>query len=255
MFDQQSIDIFLEKVPDLRNPWKALLTVAYVLVLSAICGLFFYYVDRLTPYAALISQLVMALLVTLIGYLHFQKAEVYRQRYGALAYRYFFYHFMVPYLVTWYACFFHPLFVDGPALLPRPLALGLGGLCLALMVLVAVHIERAGFHEVTHGMDIYTVFPEETTVVHGEIYGYIRHPLYFALMCGSIGLALFSNNAFALGVALLQLIPAVAVGYMEDQELIERAGEEHLQYIKTTNLLVPTRRIWVFLKMLAFLRK
>ena len=37
---------------------------------------------------------------------------------------------------------------------------------------------------VTHGMDLYTIFPEETKIVRGKIYGYIRHPLYFTLFFG-----------------------------------------------------------------------
>jgi len=253
MLDKESIEIFLSKVPDLRNLWKALLMVVYVLFLGLLCGVFFYYTDRLAPYAPLVSQLVMALMVTVISYLHFKKAGEYREKYGVLAYRYFFYHFMIPYLVTWYACFFHPLFVGGTPILPSLLATGLGILFLVLMVLVNVHIERAGFHNVTHGMDIYTVFPEEATVVHGEIYGYIRHPLYFSLLCGGIGFAFFRNNAVALAVSLLQLIPALAAGYMEDMELIEREGDVHSEYIRNTSALVPAKCFWSFLKMLVFL--
>ena len=195
----------------------------------------------------------MALVVAVIGYMHFKKAGIYREKYGVLAYRYFFYYFMIPYLVTWYACFFHPLFVGGTPLMPSWLATGLGILLLVLVVLTNVHIERAGFHNVTHGMDIYTVFPEEATVVHGEIYGYIRHPLYFSLVCGGMGFAFFRNNAVALVVALLQLIPALAAGYMEDLELIEREGEVHRKYIRNTSALVPVKCFWSFLKMLVFL--
>lgn len=85
MFDKKLIEIFLSKVPDLRNPWKALMTVVYVLFLGILCGAFFYYVDRLMPYAAIISQLVMALVVTIISYVHFKKAGEYREKFGALA--------------------------------------------------------------------------------------------------------------------------------------------------------------------------
>ena len=253
MFDKKLIEIFLGKVPDLRNPWKALMTVVYVLFLGILCSVFFYYIDRLTPYAAIFSQLVMSLVVTIISYVHFKKAGEYREKFGSLAYRYFFYHMMIPYLVTWYACFFHPLFVDGMPLLPPWLAIGLGVLLLVVTVLTGIHIERAGFYTITHGMDIYTVFPADAPVVHGKIYGYIRHPLYFSLICGCIGLGFFSNNAIALTVAVLQLIPALASGYMEDKELIEREGEVHREYIQKTSALIPVKRFWRFLKLLVFL--
>ncbi len=253
MFDRNSSRIFLSKVPDLRSPWRAFLAVGYVLFLGMLYGAFFYYIDRLAPYAAVFSQLVVALVVAIISYVHFKKVGEYRAKFGALAYRYFFYHLMIPYLATWYACFFHPLFVNGTPLLPTWLAIVVGVVLLVVAVLTNIHIERAGFHNLTHGMDIYTVFPEEATVVYGNIYGYIRHPLYFALVCGGIGLALLRNNAVALAVAVLQLIPALAAGYMEDKELVEREGEEHREYIRRTSALIPVDHFWSFLKLLVFL--
>jgi protein-S-isoprenylcysteine O-methyltransferase Ste14 len=253
MFDKRLIEIFLQKVPDLRNPWKAIMTVVYLLILGVACGLFFYYIDRFAAFAAILSQLVMALVMLFIGYVHFNRAVEYREKYSKLAYRYLFYRWMIPYLVTWYACFFHPLFVDGKPLLPPWLATLMAILLLAVTVLANIHIERAGFFNVTHGMDIYTVFPEEATIVHGKIYGYIRHPLYFSLLSGSIGLALFRNNAVALVVAFLQLIPALAIGYMEDKELIAREGEAHRSYIQNTSALIPINRLGGFLRLLVFL--
>ena len=250
MFDREAIEVFLDKVPDLRNPWRATLTLLYTIVLAVACGAFFYFVDRLGPYGPLISQAIMCLVVTAISIIHFVLASAYREKYGAMAYRHFFYHLMIPYLVTWYAGFFHPLFVGGPRLLPLWLAVVLGVLFLVLFVLTSLHIERAGFHTVTHGMDVYTIFPEEATVVRGEIYGYVRHPLYLSLMCGTIALALLRNNGMALLVALLLLVPSLAAGYMEDRELIERAGEEHRLYLGNTPALFPLRRLGGFLRLL-----
>ncbi len=255
MFDKQTLEVFTDKVPDLKRLGKVLLTVLYTLSLSALCAAFFFYVDRLTWYAPILSQCTMALIVTAISYIHFKVVDTYRETYGPLAYRYYFYHLMIPYLVTWYACFFHPLFVGGAALLPGWLAIGLGLVFLLLMMVTNLHIERAGFHVVTHGMDVYTVFPEEATIVYGEIYGYIRHPLYFALTCGCIGLGLLRNNAVALVVALLHMIPAIAAGYMEDRELIDRGGAEHRKYIAQTAALLPVRRLWGLLKLLFFIER
>lgn len=253
MFDKQTIEVFIGKVPDLKNPGKVLLTVLYILCLGALCAVFFFYVDRLAWYAPILSQFAMALIVTAISYIRFKVVDGYREKYGSLAYRYYFYRLILPCLVTWYACFFHPLFVSGQVLLPWWLVIGLGAVFLLLMMVTSLHIERAGFHVVTHGMDIYTVFPGETTVVYGDIYGYVRHPLYFALTCGCIGLGFLRNNAVALAVALLQLIPALAAGYMEDRELVDRVGEEHDKYIKQTAALIPARRLRSFLKLLFFM--
>ena len=250
MFDRETIEIFLSKVPDLRIPWRAALTVLYTLAWAVACGTFFYLVDGLGIYGPLISQAIMCLVVTAISAIHFVRASAYREKYGAMAYRYFFYHLMIPYLVTWYAGFFHPLFVSGPRLLPLWLAIVLGIVFLVLFLLTSLQIERAGFHSITHGMDLYTVFPEEATVVRGEIYGYVRHPLYLSLMCGTLALAFLRNSGMALSVALLLLIPSLAAGYMEDRELIERSGQEHKEYVRNTPALIPVRRLGGFLKLL-----
>ncbi len=255
MFEKQTVEVFIDKIPDLKSLGKVFLTVLYILSLGALCAVFFFYVDRLAWYAPILSQFAMAWIVTAVSYMHFKMVNGYREKHGTLAYRYYFYQLMIPYLVTWYACFFHPLFVSGTVLLPWWLAIGLGVVFLLLMMVTNLHIERAGFHMVTHGMDVYTVFPGEATVVYGEIYGYIRHPLYLALTCGCIGLAFLRNNTVALVVALLQLIPALAAGYMEDRELSNRVGEEHKKYIKQTAALIPVRRLLSFLKLLFFLGK
>jgi protein-S-isoprenylcysteine O-methyltransferase Ste14 len=104
-------------------------------------------------------------------------------------------------------------------------------------------------------MDVYTIFPEEATVVRGEIYGYVRHPLYLSLMCGTIALAFFRNNGTALLVSLLLLIPSLAAGYMEDRELIQRVGEEHRAYVRSTAALVPVKRLPGFLKLLVSFKR
>jgi protein-S-isoprenylcysteine O-methyltransferase Ste14 len=201
----------------------------------------------------IITQLIVTLIVTLIAYLHFKYSKRYRSKYGDLAYQYYFFHFILPYLITWYALFFHPLFIQGSPLLPFEVSFIIGLLFLVLFILVSIHIERAGFKTITHGMDIYTIFPEEATIVRGEIYGYIRHPLYLSLTCGCFAMAFFANNFVSFIVAILQLIPCFVVGKLEDNELINRTGKEHKKYIQETSLLFPLKTPIKFLKLLLFI--
>lgn len=81
-------------------------------------------------------------------------------------------------------------------------------------------------------------------------YGYIRHPLYLALTAATLGLAFLANNWLALGAAALQLIPALAAGWLEDRELIERDGQAHRDYIKKTGALLPRHDVIGFLRLL-----
>jgi protein-S-isoprenylcysteine O-methyltransferase Ste14 len=76
------------------------------------------------------------------------------------------------------------------------------------------------------------------------------HPLYFALSCGTLGLAFFANNWIALVAGLLQLIPALYAGWMEDRELVERGGAAHEAYIRKTGALLPRRDVTGFFRLL-----
>ena len=255
VFSQKELAVFLDKVPALRKPGVIFLTLLYLLILIAGCILFFSLFHRIGGFGPLLGQILMAAVTVLLGYVHLRSAGAYRKKYGSLAYQAHFYHLMLPILVAWYACCFHPFFIGGTPLLPAWLAIGLGILAFLPVPLVAAHIEKAGFHMMTHGMDIYSVFPEETPVVHGAIYGLIRHPLYFLLTCMTFALALFRNNPAALLSAALVLLPVIATGYLEDRELVERYGQGHREYIRGTSALFPWAHPVKFLRLLFFIEK
>jgi steroid 5-alpha reductase family enzyme len=110
-------------------------------------------------------------------------------------------------------------------------------------------IERAGFNVTTHGMDIFTIFPEETSPVYGKIYSFIRHPLYFALLCISFALAIFRNNMMSILVAIVFIIPLYVGIYLEDRELVGRYSDTHREYIRKTGTVIPKQPLG-FLRML-----
>ena len=164
---------------------------------------FFLWFDGLVWYGALISQLIVALICSAFSYAPMKNAQKYRAKYGELAYRYFFFHFIMPIFATWYACVFHPLLVGGPTLLTFWLAIIVGALLFSIRPLTAWHVRLSGFDNVGHGLGIYTVFPEEGTLVSSEIYSHIRHPIYLGSFCAALGFAFFRNNLLALLTALI----------------------------------------------------
>ena len=251
---KEEYQIFLNKVPALRSLGKIVLTIIYMLSLILISILYFFYLDPIIWFMPVATQSLMAVIVVTIGYIHLQNAEPYRKKYGDLAYQPFFYHYIIPLLVSWYALFFHPLFISGIRLLPFLISIIIAIVFLIMFILIAIHIERAGFKMITHGMDLYTVFPEETSIVRGEIYGFIRHPLYLSLTCGCFALAFIANNLIAILAAIIQLIPCILVAKMEDKELIKRVGDAHKDYINSTRILFPFKRILGFLKLLFFFK-
>lgn len=83
---------------------------------------------------------------------------------------------------------------------------------------------------------------EEGTRVSKDIYSYLRHPGYAMLIYTALGLALVRNNLLAILTALIYLIPNLLEMKLEDQELIERFGEEHRRYVKETPAIFPHLR-------------
>ncbi len=244
---------FVEKVPILKKPLFAILTTLYSLGLIVLLVLFFYFINRIDWWGPLVSQGIISVVVTLIGLIHFVFTSKFRKKYGDLAYQKFFYIFMLPYLFTWYACFFHPAFIQwGDKLLPLWAQVVLSAFCILVMILTNLQIEQAGFSVVTHGMDVFSVFPEETTIVRGKIYSFIRHPLHFSLLMGGFAMGFISNTWIGLVISTFQLIPSIVIGLREDRELIARSGDDHKKYIKQTALLFPVRKLLGFLKLLFF---
>jgi len=242
--------LFMEKVPLLKKPLYVFFTILYLLGLISLTVLFFYFINGIEWWGALLSQGVMCIIVCIFGILHFKYANIYRRKYKNLAYQRFFFVFILPYLVTWYGCFFHPAFITGDKVLPIWAQVTLTVVCLLLMISTSIQIEQAGFSMVTHGMDVFTVFPEETTIVRGKIYSFIRHPLYFALLIGGFAMGFISNTWIGLVISTFQIVPSVLIGFWEDRELITRSGDDHKKYIKQTALLFPILKLPGFLKLL-----
>jgi len=251
MVNKSGFALLKEKVPAFGSPWKAVMIFTGWFLLFLACLAFFWWFDGLVWYGALISQTIIALACSWLGYAHMRNAQRYRAKYGSLAYRRFFFHFIVPIFATWYACIFHPLLVGGTALLPLWLALVIAAALFSVRPLTAWHIHRAGFDEVGHGLGIYTVYPEEGTMVSSEIYSYIRHPIYTGGLFAALAFAFARNNPIALACALIFVIPILVEARLEDNEMTRRFGEEHREYMRSTGAILPrVRKTGKFLRFL-----
>ena len=71
-------------------------------------------------------------------------------------------------------------------------------------------------------------------------YKYLRHPSYAFSLLTSLGLGLYLNNWLSLVFAFVP--PFLAFIYriqIEEQALVEKFGEEYIEYRKTTKKLIP----------------
>ncbi len=182
-------ELLKEKIPAFRSRLKTAVIFFIWVLQFLLCIIFFWWMNSLVWWGVLVSQLIVALVCTVYAYSHMKNAKKYREKYGERAYRNFFFHFIMPIFATYYACIIHPLLIKGPSLLPFWLAVVIGIFFLPFRPLTTMHINKSGFDNVGHGLGIFTVYPEEGTRIYGEIYSYIRHPMYLGSFCAALAFA------------------------------------------------------------------
>ncbi len=213
--------------------------------------IFYWWFDRLLWYGIFISQSIIAFIASIFIYSFTTMADKYKNRYGELAYRYFFFHIVILMLITGNAGIFHVLIVEGPALFPLWVAILCGIFFIFMRFLFEWHLRNSGFNEIGHGLGVYMLFPEEGERIRSDIYSFIRHPMYAGDLCLAIGFAFLKNTLFAFIIAFIAFIPFIVAMMCEDKELIKRFGETHRRYIKETGAIIPRlKNVGKFLKFL-----
>lgn len=255
---KKGFDVLKEKVPEFNNPWRmAALYVILILSLLAFIA-FFWRLDRLLTYGALVSQLTVAAWLSVAQY-YSMRHLVHRIRVKCKETS------ILPGWVLpaefalifapWYACLIHPLLVGGDPLLLTWVAVPLGLLIIFSSLLMRRPAILGGFTP-AHSLSIYLFFPEYKSRVSRGIYSYLRHPSYAMGIYICFGFALLRNNLLAILTALTFAIQHSLVVKLEDEELIERFGEEHRRYIKGTPAIFPRLKdIGGFTKLLFLDRK
>ena len=71
------------------------------------------------------------------------------------------------------------------------------------------------------------------------LYARIRHPRYLAVTLGTVAWALFANYLAVYVFVPLLVIGLVAIAWFEERELVERFGEEYVQYRRSVPMIIP----------------
>ena len=208
------------------------------------CGylLVFWWIDRIHPYGAVVNQMALSILACIINY-YVMRHAIYKLRdQYKLTHR--LPNWTAPsYLALVIAPIFvlmlHPLMVNGERLLPTWVAIPLGLFLVVFGLLVRRSAMTGSGFSIGHAFGVYLVFPQDGILVDKELYAHIRHPLSAGVICIAIGFGLIRNNVMAVLTALIYLLPILVVMKLEDDELIERFGDAHIQYMKGTRSLLP----------------
>ena len=242
MSEASGVEFMKEKIPWITEGWgKAMLLASFVL---PFCGylFIFWWIDRIHPYGAAISQVALSILACITS-TYVMRHMIYRlrdqcQRTGRLP------HWAAPfYLALVIAPFFvlmvHPLMVNGARFLPTWVAVPLGLFLVVFGLLIRRSAMTGSGFSVGHAFGVYLVFPEDGILVDKEVYAYLRHPLSTGVICIAIGFGFARNSVLAILTALIYLVPTMVEMKLEDDELIERFGDAHRRYMKETRALFP----------------
>ena len=82
-------------------------------------------------------------------------------------------------------------------------------------------------------------FENTSLVVKSGIYGYIRHPLYLSIFLLGTGVVLKNTGTFQLVLGVINIIAVWVTARIEENEMIEKFGDEYRNYIRETKMFIP----------------
>lgn len=84
---------------------------------------------------------------------------------------------------------------------------------------------------------------EDHRLVKNGPYKYLRHPLFLCLLLEIVGVALIPNSYYSLIAVLVLYLPLIFIRmHLEERALIEKCGQEYLDYKKEVYALIPLKK-------------
>jgi protein-S-isoprenylcysteine O-methyltransferase Ste14 len=239
----KGIDKLAKHVPELNSTWGGIRIFLYLAFLIAVVTAYFIVSDNI-PTWSIDSQIIVVALGFLVLRLYFTRKRSYQQKYGELAYRNAFAHYVMLGLALIFSAVAHAGYMNGPRVQPgwwTLVFMALGYFWLYLGIILCLRgIFAFGFDNLAM---LYVYHPEEGKVVESRIYSVLRHPVYAGVLRVAIGLALLNGNANALAFAIL--MPLFVTGWIrlaEEKELIERFGKSYVDYRRRVPAFWPRLR-------------
>ena len=248
----KGMDTLSKHVPELNSVGGRVRIALYAIFLFSLVTVYFIITDQI-PTWSIDSQIIIFALGFLVLSLFFSRKQIYKEKYGELAYRNAFAHYAMPGLALVFAAIAHAGYMNGPFIPPGWwtiifLVLGWFMFCIGAILWIRGIL--------TFGADniamLYVYHPAEGKIIESSIYSILRHPVYAGALRVGIGLALLNGNANAIAFAILMpLGPASWIRLVEEKELIERFGQSYLDYRKRIPAFWPRLRdLGIFFKFL-----
>ncbi|MGZ6316677.1 MAG: methyltransferase family protein [Anaerolineales bacterium] len=239
----RGLDELRKHAPALSQPGGLMRPLLAIGAVFALTTLFFLAADRGFAEWMPDGEIVVLALGFLLVSRFFSQKDVYRKKYGELAFQNAYTRFCIPGLGMIMASVAHLAYIAGPDI---PDLWWKSWLAVVgwMLILIGVTLWLASVS--AFGLDnaamLYVYYPEESRAVNSGIYGMIRHPIYSGTMDVGFGLALIHGNWYALLVALI--LPIFFTGWVrlvEERELMQRSPA-YAEYRKNVPAFWPKLR-------------
>ncbi len=82
-------------------------------------------------------------------------------------------------------------------------------------------------------------FENTTVLVKSGVYGMIRHPLYLSLFLIGTSIMMIKLSLPSIIAGLVNLTAIGITAYVEEKEMVEKFGQQYLDYMKETKMFIP----------------
>jgi protein-S-isoprenylcysteine O-methyltransferase Ste14 len=108
-----------------------------------------------------------------------------------------------------------------------------------VLLLLAILLAGVGFLQLHQFGKAESSFEDTTKLVEKGLYKFIRHPLYSSLIVGSWGIALKQPDLLSVIAVVAATICYFFTAKVEEEEMVEKFGDEYKAYMRRTKLFVP----------------
>ena len=261
MKNKTDYDVFLGYVPAFSIWYKVLLVYLFYIIVFILVMFFFWWISSTIWIGSIIGQSVVSTILS-IYFIYIAKngdkiRVKYREKYGGSAgqkYWFSYQFYTMPFISAAYYFplmlinyDFLPVIVKLPPhlittnIFPYYVSLTLG----IFIVILGFMIKKpSGGYGIDYDNYIYTIYPENSRLITGGIYRYIRNPQYLGRGVIAVGFGVLANNISAVFVGLIHFFSYCAIIPAEDGELLRRFGDKFKAYKNQVPALFPRYGTW-----------
>ena len=263
MAETSDSDILLHHLPFLKRWYCVILLYSFQLIIFMVIMFFLWWISSNFFYGAILGQSILSTFLSL-HFIYIAKysekiRNKYRQKYGDLAFQYYWLKYHSCTVPAVCAAFYFPLLLAQYEFLPvrfvcmpaHPLTRNLFPFFVSIPIGISIVIVGYLIKKPSggYGKDIdnylYEIYPEKSKLLTTGTYKFIRNPQYLGRGVIAVGFGVIANNISAIVAGFIHLLSYCIIIPAEDRELIKRFGKDFIKYKSEVPAILPKFGNWI----------